>query len=110
MARQGSAARRPGRRYSMKASRLCRDRGIAIVPIFLCFVLIVLISGGLLRIGLAQRDQASADEKQLQCEWLVESGLERAAARLAASPDYAGETWAIGAEELGTRWPATVKI
>ncbi len=40
-------------------------------------------------------------ERRLQAEWLVESGLERARARLAADSSYAGETWTLGASDLG---------
>ena len=34
-----------------------------------------------------------------QAQLLVESGMERAAAQLAADADYSGETWKIPAEE-----------
>ena len=33
--------------------------------------------------------------RSAQAEWLAESGIERAAARLAANHEYAGETWTI---------------
>jgi hypothetical protein len=44
--------------------------------------------------------QSSADERRLQAEWLAESGLARARARLTADPDYKGETWKIPASQL----------
>ncbi len=67
----------------MNAARRRNERGSAMVPVLLCFVLIVLICGALLKIGAAQRTQIKAEETALQAEWLVESGLERAEAKLA---------------------------
>jgi hypothetical protein len=83
---------------------------MALVPVLVCFVLILLVCGALLKTGLAQRDQVAAEEKRLQAEWLVESGLERAAVKLAASRDYRGETWALSPEELDAPWPGLVTI
>ena len=40
----------------------------------------------------------------------MESGLARAAARLAANPDYQGETWALSASSLGGRDAGEVTI
>ncbi len=94
----------------MKASPRRRRPGFVIIPVLLCFVLITLICGAQLKITIAQREQIVADERRLQAEWLVESALDRAAARLAGSPEYAGETWSIAAEELGTRWPGAATI
>jgi hypothetical protein len=45
-----------------------------------------------------------------QAQWLAEAALERAAARLKASPDYKGETWTIAAEELDGRHAGVVRI
>jgi hypothetical protein len=47
---------------------------------------------------------------QVQAAWLAESGLERAAWRLAAEADYAGETWALSADQLAAADPAVVQI
>ena len=46
----------------------------------------------------------------MQAEWLAESGLERARARLAAKPDYRGETWEIAADALDAYAPGVVRI
>lgn len=94
----------------MIASSKRGRRGSAIVPVLLCFVLILLISGGLLKIGLAQRGQIGSEERALQTEWLVESGIERAAAKLAVSADYQGETWNLTPDEMNGPWPGTVTI
>ena len=47
---------------------------------------------------------------ELQALWLVEAGLERAAAHLAQSPDYDGERWDIAADQLGASDGAVVTI
>jgi type II secretory pathway pseudopilin PulG len=73
-------------------------------------VLIALIAGTLLRTGLARRRGLRMEERELQARWLAESGLERAAARLAEAPDYRGETWTIPAAELGGPWSGAVAI
>jgi hypothetical protein len=45
-----------------------------------------------------------------QAEWLAESGIERAAARLADSGDYTGETWEVSPEQLGQGTTGVVTI
>jgi hypothetical protein len=37
----------------------------------------------------------------MQADWLAESGLARASARLAAEKGYRGETWEVAPEALG---------
>jgi Tfp pilus assembly protein PilX len=92
------------------ASPGSRRRGAVAVVVLVCLVLIALIGGTLLRTGLVQRRRLQMEEGKLQAEWLAESGLERAAARLAAAPDYRGETWRVPAADLGGRGPGTVTI
>lgn len=94
----------------MIALRKRGRRGSAIIPVLICFVLILLICAGLLKIGLAQRGQNKAEERALQTEWLVESGIERAAAKLASSADYTGETWTITPAEMDGAWAGIVII
>ena len=66
---------------------------------------------GWMRSGIARRDQARQAEQRLQADWLAESGLERAAARLAAKPDYKGEIWNIAAAELsGPRARVEIRV
>jgi hypothetical protein len=73
--------------------------------VLVCLLVITLISGALVKQGVAYRDRVRDQERRLQAELLADSGVDRAFARLAAKPDYAGETWEIGAEALG-RAPA----
>src|SRR4051794_6380407 len=85
-------------------------RGVVSVAVIVCLLAITMIAGALLRIGLAERRLIRDEERRLQAEWLVESGLERAAERISASGDYAGETWNVAADELNGPAPGVVRI
>ena len=54
------------------------------MAVLVCLVIVTLISGALLKVGLAHRDWVRGQERQLQAEWLAQAGLDRALARLAA--------------------------
>jgi hypothetical protein len=71
------------------------------VAVLVCLVIVTLISGALLRLGIAHRDQVRAQERRIQAEWLAQAGLDRARARLAASANYPGENWQLTAADLG---------
>src|SRR4051812_23678064 len=103
---------RPTRDRSHSSSSRSRPLrcGAVVVVVLICLMLIVLIGGTLLRTGLVQRRQLRMEERKLQAEWLAESGLERAAARLAEDPAYRGETRKILAADLGGPWSGTVII
>jgi Tfp pilus assembly protein PilX len=77
------------------------SRGLTVVVVLVCLILITLVSGAVLKIGLAQRELARAQERRLQAEWLAESGAQRALARLAVDSTYKGETWSVSADDLG---------
>jgi hypothetical protein len=86
----------------VKVSRIRqRRRGLTAVAVLVCLIVITIVSGALLRVGIAHRDQVRSQERRLQAEWLAQSGFDRALARLAAQPDYAGETWELAATDLG---------
>lgn len=93
----------------MKERRTGR-RGAALLIVLLCLVLLTVIGGALLRLVLLERKLLDSRERDCQSRWLVEAGLERATARLAAAPDYQGETWSLPAEELGGQEPGVVRI
>jgi hypothetical protein len=76
-------------------------RGMTTIAVLVCLLIITLISGALLKVGLAQRDLSRERERRLQAEWLAESGADRAIARLTLDRTYTGETWSITARELG---------
>jgi type II secretory pathway component PulK len=76
-------------------------RGLTVVVVLVCLIIITLVSGTVLKIGLAQRELARAQERRLQAEWLAESGAQRALARLAVDKTYTGETWSVSTDDLG---------
>ena len=76
------------------------SRGLTVVVVLVCLIIITLVSGTLLKIGLAQREAARAQERRLQAEWLAESGAQRALARLAVDNTYRGETWSVSTDDL----------
>lgn len=87
-----------------------RRRGAALALGLVCLALVVLVLGSLLRRVTEARLVVRASERALQADWLADSGLARAAARLALDPGYRGETWTIPADRLGGRDPALVVI
>jgi hypothetical protein len=80
------------------------------VAVLVCLVIITIMAGALLRTGLAQREESKAQERRLQAEWLAESGVQRAIARLSVDPKYPGETWEIPARDLDSTDAALVAI
>ena len=85
-------------------------RGLTSVAVLVCLIIITMISGAVIRVGLAPRDEVRAEERSLQAEWLAEAGIQRALARLAVDPAYTGETWDIPARELDSANAALVTI
>jgi len=94
----------------MNARRQRGRRGAVIVPVLVCFILIMLISAALLQLVFTERGLDRREEWHIQAEWLAEAGLERAAARLSASRDYQGETWEVAANDLGGKDVGRVTI
>ena len=87
-----------------------RRRGIVAAALVVALFVLVLLAGGLLRVAWARHSELRASERRLQAEWLAESALDRAAARLGADPEYSGETWSVPAADLGGRDGASVRI
>ena len=83
----------------IKPESSCR-RGLVLMAVMFCLAAATLLCGVLLKVTLAEQRQGRWAEWRLQAEWLAESGVERAAAQLAASAEYAGETWDLTAQEL----------
>jgi hypothetical protein len=85
----------------MIAGRTRRPRrGMAVVAVLVCLIVLTLIGATLLKLGLVRRQINRDFELRLQAEWLVESGVNRALAR-AAESNYKGETWRLAAADLG---------
>jgi len=74
---------------------------MTVVAVLVCVIVLTLVGAALLKLGLARRQVGRDFEHRLQAEWLVESGLSRALARITAERDYKGETWSIDPADLG---------
>jgi hypothetical protein len=96
--RMGSASNRP------------RYRGTALILVLVGLAVTTLIFMAAIKMILIQRKTIELNSRQIQARWLAESGVERAAARLAADAKYEGETWNISAQELGGRDGGKVNI
>lgn len=79
----------PPRQSTGRSSR----SGAALIVAMICLLLAGMLCTVLVRTALAQREQLERDAWHLQAEWLVQSALNRAEAKLESDPAYAGETW-----------------
>lgn len=85
-------------------------RGAVLIAALVCVAVAAVVFMSALKIASSQRQRMETELWQLQAVWLAESGLDRAAERLAAKPDFSGETWSIPAEQLGGSYAAVVRI
>ncbi len=93
----------------------CRDfqrrrSGAILVVVLVCLAVAATLSVVVVRQIAAERRAVQMNYRSLQAVWLAEGGIERAVARLAADPKYAGETWPIAAKELAADDSAVVRI
>ena len=95
---------------SKKVNTRLRRAGFGVAVALACVLVTAVLAGAMLRTLLAERRQAMRIEHRIQAMWLAESAIERARARLAASPGYAGETWQVRAEAFGDRWSGAAVI
>ncbi len=75
------------------------------IAVMVCLMIVTLMSGAVLKVSLARRHQVHDRERRLQAEWLVESGVDRALARLSLDRAYTGESWPITERDLGLPEP-----
>jgi Tfp pilus assembly protein PilV len=87
-----------------------KRRGVVLILVLACLAIasVLLITG--IKLALSSYRVARAFSWSVQAQWLVESGMERAAAQLAADANYSGETWNISAKDLGGDDAGIVKI
>jgi hypothetical protein len=105
------AARRwAGARSAVLSHPTTPRRGVVLIMVLVALGLTAVIGGALLQVGGMERSLLAAREQESQVRWLAESGVERAAAQLAADHGYAGETWLLAEEDLGGRGPGQVTI
>ena len=87
-----------------------RRRGAILLVVIVLLAIVSALSFSMIKVGLVRRQAIRSEQWGVQAGWLAESALERAAWRLAADPDYAGETWKLSPEELGRDDSAVVTI
>ena len=87
-----------------------RRRGAVLVMVLVCMMVALVILTSLVKLAAAGRRMTDRQAWQVQASWLAESGLERAAWRLAADADYAGETWTLSADQMAAADAAVVRI
>jgi len=90
--------------------RSSHPAGIVLIVVIVCLGLAAAILGSFVAIALSGRELLHAECSQLQAQWLAESAIERAAALLAANPNYSGEQWNLSAEQLGAAEGGAVTI
>ena len=95
---------------SEKVDSRVRRAGFGVAVALVCVLVTAVLAGAMLRTVLVEHRQAMRIEHRMQAMWLAESALERARARLAASPEYVGETWEVHAEAFGDRWSGAAVI
>lgn len=85
-------------------------RGAVLVVAMVALIVSGAISLSLVRSALAERALVLAEADRMQTDWLVEAGLDRAAARLARDPNYSGEVWRPTADEFPLEGTAAITI
>ena len=89
--------------------RACRARperrGLTSVAVLVCLLIITMISGALLKIGVAHRDFVRSRGAQAPGRVAGPVGNRSRVARLAAQPDYTGETWKLTLRDLNLSEP-----
>jgi hypothetical protein len=93
-----------------RASPRKRRRGAVLIVILVCFALVTVLFTLVARQAFVANRLGERQLWSAQAQWVGEAALERAAARLAADPKYAGETWTIPAAELAGKDGGVAKI
>jgi hypothetical protein len=78
--------------------------GAALLLVIIAIVVSSMVTATLAQMAIAQHRQMRHEQNRVQAFWLAESGLNRAAMKLNADPQYVGEEWRVPvtAEETQT--------
>jgi len=87
-----------------------RKSGAVLVMVLVALSVATAIGVAMMKNAFQQHKLIERMEFEAQARWLVESGLQRAAARLAEDGTYRGEEWAVPAAQLDGRHDAIVTI
>ena len=85
-------------------------QGAALIVVLAGLAVTMVMFLAAMKLILVQRKSIELTAWRIQANWLAESGIQRAAARLAADANYRGESWNVSAEELGGRDGGAVTI
>ena len=84
--------------------------GFILATVLICLALALVLFVALLSAAAFQRRTVRVAERRSQCHWLVQAGLERAAANLAEDESYQGEKWLVSKDDLAGTRNALVQI
>jgi hypothetical protein len=84
--------------------------GAAALFVLICLSFATIVATLLVKAAVAERTYASRLALTYQADWLVETGVNRAAAQLGRSGSYPGETWPLPAAQLDGSRGATIHI
>jgi hypothetical protein len=98
------------RRLPPSSNRCATRSGVAALLVLICLSFATVVATLLIQAALAERTYAKRIELIDQTDWLVESGIDRAAAQIARSPAYEGETWPVSLPSLDRTLNAVVRI
>lgn len=93
-----------------KRRKYVRNNGFVLLGVLVCLAVAGMLCAVFLRTVSTGRNRAERLERARQSDWLAESAIERAVARLRTDPSYAGESWRVSAEQLGGSRPGVVSI
>jgi type II secretory pathway component PulK len=87
-----------------------KNNGFALFGVLVCLAVAAMLFAVFLRTVNAGRNRAERLGRASQSDWLAESAIERAVARMRVDPSYTGETWRVSAEQLGGSRAGVVAI
>jgi type II secretory pathway component PulK len=87
-----------------------RRSGAALVVALVTLAIAGALSMSMIRTAVLRREQLQSAQRRVQADWLVKSGIQRAAASLAADQQYRGETWEPSLEDFASGSHASVTI
>lgn len=85
-------------------------RAMLVLSVMICLALVMMLMVAWFKTIALERQQLRAQQNRIQAEYLAQSAVARAAARLAAGGAYEGETLDVSAESLASSAPAKVTI
>lgn len=92
------------------ASTPCSRSGTILVFAMIALLVVSMIGAAMLSMAVASMRQIQREHQQLQADWLLDSGCQRALTRLRLQADYTGEDWKVSAEQAQTSFNALVRI